>query len=186
MYKLLLLFILSLSITHSFACEFKTSKSELAQIVAQVQHTYYPELSHTKIDLREFTSDAYFLQAKPDILSLLKKKRNRQYFVEVNTKLYDCAPSPLALEAIIAHELEHIVDYENKHSLQIAGLGISYASKKHRARYERQTDIKVLYKGLGRGLIEYRQWIYQQLTPKQLATKKKFYLTPEEIENFQY
>jgi hypothetical protein len=180
-----ILFFCTLSV-NSFSCENQTSKQEIKDIVENIRLTYFPDLKQVDIGIREFKSDAYFLQAKPKITSLLKNKKKRQYFVEVNTGLYECSPSRIALEAIIAHELEHIVDYEKKNSIQIVALGASYASSKTRAAYERQTDVKVLYKGLAEGLIEYRKWIYQRLTPKQLVQKRKFYLTPEEIADFQY
>jgi hypothetical protein len=179
--KLLSLIALFLALD-SLACDYQTSSSEVRQIIDRVKESYFPELMQAKISIREFSSDEYFLQAKPEIKSLLKKKSKRSYFVEVNTNLYKCSPSALALEAIIAHELEHIADYEKMTSAQIMKLGASYASGKFRARYERATDMKVVDKGMTEGLIQYREWIYKKLNPSQLKTKRKLYLTPEELQ----
>jgi len=87
-----------------------------------------------------------------------------------------------SIEAILVHEFEHIKDYDSMSSVKIGEMGSKYAlSKKFRSKYERQTDVKALRKGLGAGLIGYRNWIYEKLSPKQLLLKKRYYLTPEEI-----
>ena len=42
-------------------------------------------------------------------------------------------------------------------------------------------DLRVLKMGLSNGIREYREWIYQLLSPKELIKKKKRYYTPLEI-----
>lgn len=148
----------------------------------EIRHEFYSEFDSLNITVREFNSEAYFLQAKVDVKTLFKAKVKRKYYIEINPKIYDCAPSPAALKAILIHELEHINDYNEMSSAQISELGVKYAaSKKYRAAYERATDVKVLVKGQAQGLIEYRHWIYAKLSPRELELKKFYYLTPEEI-----
>ena len=179
--KLISLVLLLLTF-NSLACDYQSSSPEVRQIIQRVKEIHFPELNEVIINIREFKSDAYFLQAKPNIKSLFGKRSDRRYFVEINTNLYKCSPSNLALEAIIAHELQHIADYEKMTSAQIINLAASYASNKLRAKYERSTDLKVIKKGLTEGLIQYREWVYQKLNAKQLKTKRKLYYTPEEMQ----
>lgn len=159
------------------------TKTEFAHLVNHTRETYFPDLRHLNISIKEFNSDAYFLQARPDMKTVMKKPNHRRYFIEVNPKIFNCPPTFEALEAILVHEFEHIRDYNIRSSVEIGVLGARYGlSKKFRTRYERQTDEKALYQGVGAGLIQYRRWIYAQLTPEQIRVKKRYYFTPEEIE----
>ncbi len=166
-------------------CHLSITSDEFKDLVDRTRQHYFPELSGLNISIREFNSDAYYLQAKPNYKSLFKKKHFRKYYVEINTRLLSCPPSMESIEAILVHEFEHIKDYNTMSSVKIGEMGSKYAlSKKFRSKYERQTDVKALEKGLGAGLIGYRNWIYAKLSPKQLLLKKRYYLTPEEIESW--
>ena len=162
---------------------FPTIKREdFQRLVKEVKESHFPELEKTQVGISTFTSDAYFLQTQPVIKTLSEKTQNRQYNIELNTRLLDCPPSPEALEAILVHEFEHILDYTTWSSLKIISHGMHYAlSCDFKVSYERATDRKVLTKGLHQGLIEYRKWVYQWLSPEELVMKKAMYLTPEEI-----
>ena len=163
-------------------CPRQISRAEMATMVFQVKDKYFPELAAVDVSIKEFDSDNYFLQAQPQVGSLLNKKEKRKYFVILNPKLYDCSPSQAALEAILVHEFEHIMDYESDSSVQIIGSAIHYVlGKKYRANYERSTDLKAIKKGFAAGLIEYRQWLYLRLSEKALKLKLHYYLNPEEI-----
>ena len=167
-------------------CFPKINQQQFEEVVTFVKEEYFPELKKISIGVSTFTSDAYFLQAQPEIRTIIKKRNKRHYNVQLNTKLLECPPSPAALEAIIVHEFEHIVDYTKWSFLRIFSHGTQYVTScGTKARYERATDAKVLSKGLFDGLIEYRNWVYQWLTPEELKTKRKIYLTPEEIREIQ-
>lgn len=143
---------------------------------------FFPELNNVSINVSTFRSDAYFLQAQPRIKTLVKNRIKRQYLVQLNLELLDCPPREDALKAILVHELEHVKDYTGWSSAKIAKHGAHYStSMSLKVAYERQTDRKVLEKGLHIGLAGYREWVYQWLTSKELARKRKIYLTPEEI-----
>lgn len=183
--KLLIIWLILLSHFSAKAevsCFPPIGREDFETLVKEVKESHFPELKNIQIGVSTFTSDAYFLQAQPVIKTLPKKRHNRHYSVQLNTKLLDCPPSPEALEAILVHEFEHILDYTVWSSLKIIGHGMRYAlSCGVKASYERATDRKVLTKGLHEGLIEYRKWVYQWLTPKEMIKKKAIYLTPEEI-----
>lgn len=151
-------------------------------LVLQTRDRYFPELANTTIRTMPCVGKAYFLQAQPFVKSLTKKRARRSYKVEVNVALLACPPAIEALEAIIVHELEHVKDYTQWSTGRLLRHGIDYSlSFKQKVDYERATDHKVLSKGLHEGLALYREWVYQRLTPKDLLTKRRIYLTPEEI-----
>ncbi len=183
--KFVLIFLILSFAGNAFAemfCSPAIDQGQFESLVEETKNLYFPELKDITIGISKFHSNAYFLQAQPVIKTLVKKRRNRHYNIQLNTKLLDCPPSPKALEAILVHELEHIMDYHSLNLFEVTGHGVSYAaSLKTRVSYERATDYKVLVKGLHIGLIEYREWVYQWLSPKELANKRLIYLTPEEI-----
>jgi hypothetical protein len=146
---------------------------------------HFPELQKIQIKIENFESDAYFLQANLKKKTIFKEAQKRTYVIEVNQKLYACPPSPEGLKAILVHEIQHINDYLNMSSVEVIGLAARYSTnKKFHTKYERDTDTKTLEKGFGKGLIDYRLWVYQWLGPKELKNKKRFYYTPEEIETW--
>lgn len=167
-------------------CDPPMSRENFEALVYQVQDHFFPELRETKLEVDTFRSEAYFLQAQPVVMSLLGNRSQRRYNVQLNLKLLECPPSILALEAILVHELEHVVDYLPMSTPKVATHGLRYLlNKKFKRTYERSTDCKVLERGLHQGLADYRRWVYQWLSPRELITKRKIYLTPEEIEVFQ-
>lgn len=167
------------------AAEICAPKMDIGQFNGLLDKTieqYFPELSSESIGVSTFRSDAYFLQAQPEVKTLISNRRMRKYNVQLNLKLLDCPPDEDSLRAILVHELEHVKDYTKWSSARIALHGIRYStSLKFRANYERSTDSKVLQKGLNQGLAGYRTWVYQWLTPKEYKRKRFIYLTPEEI-----
>ncbi len=179
--NLLLVFLLNFSSSAS-DCRPMTLES-FTQKVDEVKESYFPEFKNTPIIVTTFRSDAYFLQAQPKITTLFKKRSQRVYEVQLNTKLLDCPPTAAGLEAILVHELEHIRDYTRWSTTRIVRHGLEYSfSCDLRIGYERATDLRVLEFGLHEGLIDYRNWVYQKLTPRELKKKERIYLTPTEIE----
>jgi hypothetical protein len=168
--------------TQAQTCQGTLSLDEFKAQVSDVQARYFPQLSETQIVVTTFKAEDYFLQAQPAKSTLVGSRDKRRYEVQLNLKLLECSPGGEALEAILIHELEHIVDYTQMSSAQILSFGLRYVTdRKFRTRYERQTDLKALKHKVHGGLMTYREWVYQWLTPKQLARKKQYYLSPDEI-----
>lgn len=167
-------------------CPNTTNKKEINNIVNKLIAENYPKLldafKNNRIKIREFENDSYFLKTFFKLGHILKEKR--MYFLDLNKKLYECAPPKSALIAILAHELKHIQDYKDSSSLQLIRLGIKMIGKRSRSKYERATDFHVMQEGMSEGIREYRLWIYKRLTKKSLRKKKCFYFTPEEINRF--
>lgn len=151
--------------------------------VEEVKEIYFSDFKDLSIIVTTFRSNAYFLQAQPKIKTLFQKRSRRVYEVQLNTKLLDCPPTEAGLEAILVHELEHIRDYTQWSSRRLINHGLKYSFNcDMRIGYERETDLRVLEFGLHEGLIDYRNWVYEKLTPKELIKKELIYMTPREIE----
>lgn len=186
MINVLFIFLLGLSSLFAQNCLPPLSLEEFDSLLSETQKNYFPELANSKIKVSTFDSDAYFLQAQPEIKTILKKSSKRTYEVQLNLRLLACPPETSALQAILVHELEHVKDYENWSSIKIVSHALKYATNKQfRTKYERETDLETMQKGFSQGLIGYRFWVYQWLTPKQLKIKQRYYFTPEEILDWQ-
>ena len=177
-----LAFYMQANLTLAGECSAPLSMIKFKNILREVRSEKFPQLKNIRIIVTTFESDAYYLQAQPKTTTLLGNYASREYEVQLNLKLLDCPPSENALKSILVHEIEHIVDYTNWSNLEIIEHGIHYSiDRTFRKEYERATDLKAMKRGAANGLIEYREWLYQRLTPKQLSTKKYYYYTPEEI-----
>lgn len=164
-------------------CPRKTSRKEFEQLIYGVQTKYFAnELHDVDVSIKEFRSKNYFLQARPEIKTLFNKSKKRRYFIMLNPNLYECSPSLLALEGILIHEFQHIVDYKQASLGKFIRFTKNYVlNKKFHANYEQETDMQAIARGAGEGLIEYREWIYLRLSAKNLKKKIEMYLSPLEI-----
>jgi hypothetical protein len=164
-------------------CPQQISESRMLDLIKKTQEKFFPELKDVSISIVNFESKNYFFQAQPKIESILNKRQKRKYHVMVNTKIYKCSPSSAALEGILVHELQHILDYHQKAFGRLVGFARKYSfNKKFQLNYEQLTDIKTIQRGAATGLAEFRTWVYTQLTQKQVERKALEYLTPVEIE----
>lgn len=178
-----------LKINHTLqseACPETTSVEKIKTLINNIIQKDFPELipahSENRIQIREFESNDYFLKTFFKLGHILKKKRI--YFLDINTKIYTCAPEEKALEAILMHEIQHIKDYKDATSAGLVKLGIKMLGKKSRSQYERSTDFSIMELGHAEGIKAYRNWIYQQLDQKSLRKKQCYYYTPEEINRY--
>lgn len=152
----------------------------LGAIDTVVKNTHEP-IAQKKVNVTTYPidSDEFFMVSNFKISRVIGK---HNYRVGVNPKIFDLDISQEALVAVMAHELEHTLDYIKGSFIgRIVPIGISLLTKKYRYRYERQTDLKTVLKGYGEGLIAYRNWQYLFLDKKALKVKKENYLTPAEI-----
>jgi hypothetical protein len=167
-------------------CPHQTSTEEITMIIQKLiaENDDFSLLKDMDIQLRFYNDDQYFFKTFLKPLHIFFKSEKRTYFIDINEKVFQCSPSPVALEAILAHELYHIKDYAEYKTKNFFSLLWKMAGKKRRSQYERHTDLRTLnaHEKYADGLIEYRKWIYQRLDEKGLIKKKFFYLTPQEID----
>jgi hypothetical protein len=166
-------------------CSTPVTKEELVDKINEIKAQYFPELNQVELKLEILKSDAYFLQTCIHIPTALRAPLKRTYGIQVNENVFKCSPSSAAIKAILIHEISHINDYTKMSGGKLIRFALKYATnKKFRTRYERETDETALKGGQAQGLKEYRDWVYQWLSPKQLEIKKRYYYTPEEIDQW--
>ena len=108
--------------------------------------------------------------------------RRMHYTLLVNPKASGLAATdPAAIEAIIAHELEHISSYTSHPRWRMLNL-VRLMKVSSQIRWARAADERAMKRGYGAGLIRYRRWLYGMVSPQVAARKRRVYLTPEEIE----
>lgn len=71
----------------------------------------------------------------------------------------------------MAHELAHTLFYKNKNRLELLGL-ISLLNRNFTVKFERKADLVAIEKGYSEGLIKYREWLYQHISPNAVKNKK--------------
>ena len=150
-------------------------------IVNRVRTAAFPELSKAPIHIKELESASDFFRARPCLFDFFLPRRMR-YTLLVNPKASGLAAiDPEAIEAIVAHELEHISSYTSHSRWRMLGL-VRLMKLTSEIRWERAADERVIRRGYGTGLIRYRRWLYGAVSPQVAARKRRVYLTPEEIE----
>ena len=148
--------------------------------LAAVVDRSFPELRGVDIAVEEIRSKSDFFTSGYDPETVLKKGPSRSYRVYVNPRLFQSPPSESAIQAALAHELTHILDYTRLSAVALEKFTLKYATGDN-SKYERATDQVALERGYGCGLIEYRRWLYAHVSPATEAAKRRDYLTPEEI-----
>jgi len=127
------------------------------------------------------------MQARPNIWALLIGKRD--YMILVNNKssnngiIFEDIPFNGQV-GIIAHELCHILDYQNKSIWSIIKTGLMYLNPRKKEAYEKSTDYLAVKKGFGLQLHAWSKFaLYEApIKKKYRKIKEKFYLKPEVIE----
>ncbi len=144
----------------------------------------YPELKEVPIRFREDAIRTTML-ARPFLVSLLGDQRERRYKVLIDTldpasegKLFE----ELSLEArigILAHELAHILDYEERGVGELILFGLRYAFPEERRRIEAKTDRRAVSRGFGWQLLAFKEQLdyCAELVPSYRAYKREIYLS---------
>lgn len=155
-------------------------EAALQVVVDRMRDNLFPELEGVRITLMPNTSDTSYFSANLEIATLESPPRERSYLLHYSTLQFADPPPADAVTAILAHELKHVRDYTELDSQQMVDFGIRYATEPISA-YERQTDEHALQLDCGEGLILFREWLYDHVTPEVEAQKRIDYYTPEEI-----
>ena len=141
----------------------------------------YAELNNSSVTftIGSIRGKEYFFNSLPTWKSLAGLNH---YRLNVNPQIFDWKIPPAALRGIMAHELEHSLDYHQGFTIpDIMLIGLQTLSESGNMFYERKTDFKTVLRGYGAELIKFKQWQYPLLEEAALKKKKQEYLTPEEI-----
>lgn len=174
--------------------QFRTNKTIPAVIEGNVLMalSFYPELKNVTIQfIFKQSIKSSVMQAQPVFSSLLNNRRNRAYRINISAlfKLTHTAiPIHQLPDAImigwIGHELGHIMDYERRSNLGMAGFGIGYVlSPAYVKKVEQLADQYAVQHGMGRYLIETKRFILDHAELPQAYKDKiaRLYVSPEEI-----
>jgi hypothetical protein len=150
--------------------------------------SFFPELSDSKIIFKGKEIKTT-LNARPTISSLLfSKKSNRTYVIRINTNKSDSIISfnniPFnAKIGLFAHEFSHFSDYQSRSLFGIIARGVSYSSKKTKAKFEKEIDLNTINRGLGWQLFDWSNYVQNEsnATFKYKQFKMNIYLSPEDI-----
>ena len=163
------------------------------ELAGAIAYSAYPELKDVEIDM-VFTNGGAPMESRPEIKTLFGLRKNRRYLILLN----DERPSyfePILLRSlpfdaqvgVLAHELGHIVYYEQLNTLQFGKWGINYLrNDDFRAKHERSTDLMPVYHGLGSQIYQYAYFVRKDPTCQAFYEEDKdfmdkYYMTDEEL-----
>ena len=141
------------------------------EVAGAIAFSAYPELKDVEIEMVLINGGAP-MESRPIVKTLFGPHKNRRYVVLLN----DERPSyfePILLRSlpfdaqvgILAHELGHIVYYEQLSILEFGKWGLDYLfNDKFRATHERTTDLTPVYNGLGSQIYQYAYFVRRDST----------------------
>ena len=154
--------------------------------------SFYPELKNAAIrfNFKENIRSSV-MQAQPVFSTLLRKRKNRRYRINISThfKLSSCdLPITEIPEEVmvgwIVHELGHIMDYEHRTNAQIVLFGTRYLfSPEYVKEAERIADTYAVEHGSGKFILATKRFILDHTEiPQEYKNKiKRLYLSPDII-----
>lgn len=153
---------------------------------------YFPQLQDVHITFK-FKSDIKksTMQAQPKFKSLFMRRSKREYFIFISGKFKISdqefktlnVPSDV-ITGWIGHELGHILDYENRGSLNLIWFGIRYLLlERHIIEAERAADTFAVQQGMEDYILKTKNFILNHAEINQLYKERimRYYLSPEDI-----
>jgi hypothetical protein len=160
-------------------------KYELQTLLAL---SHYPELQ--EVYIRFYEEDALLpLASRPEPATMLGAKDQWQYNVIISTSSIDDL-EPILLHklpfdaqiGIIGHELAHTAYYLDKNIFQMLLIALNYPFPGFRADFEKNTDRRTVFHGLGWQLLHYSQYARQVMPYDESSLGSSYYLSPADIE----
>lgn len=154
--------------------------------------SFYPELKDTPISFIFKTNiKSSVMQAQPVFRTLLGKRRNRTYRINISVR-FKLTHSSMPIERIpddvmigwIGHELGHILDYESRSNAGMISFGCRYVlSPTYVKNAEIIADTYAVNHGLGRYIITTKRFILDHAELPQSYKNKiaRLYLSPDVI-----
>lgn len=148
--------------------------------------SFFPELQNTYIEFVE-KDIRTTMACQPSMGSVFHTNRSYKIFIDdriLQEKNVLLSTVPFnAQVGVIAHELCHILDYEELTIIQLARLGINYLNNEHKPHIEKRIDRITIKKGLGWQLYDWSNFVLNQsqASDNYKKFKRETYLTPEEI-----
>jgi hypothetical protein len=163
------------------------------EIAGAIAYSAFPELKNVNIDMI-LTQEGAPMESTPVIGSLFGPRKNRRYHILLNDA-HNSFFDPILLRSlpfdaqvgILAHELGHVVYYNELNIFQFGKWGLMYLQDdEFRATHERSTDLMPAYHGLGSQLYQYAYFVRYDPTCKAFYDQEKdfmdkYYLTDKEL-----
>lgn len=163
------------------------------EVAAAIAYSAFPQLKDVKIDMI-LTNGGAPMESTVDITSLIGPRKNRRYRILLNDD-QESYFKPILLRAlpfdaqvgILAHELGHIVYYEDLNIFAFGKWGLRYLMEQDfRATHERTTDLMPVYHGLGSQIYQYAYFIRKDSTCREFYEQgreflDKYYMTDMEL-----
>jgi hypothetical protein len=174
------------SLRHFFGSnKFIPEELELCCLIAL---SYYPELKNTSIVFKKAAIKTT-LNARPKLTSILFcSKTKRTYIIRINNR--KSKGTILISDAdfnskigLLGHEFAHVEDYSNRRFFGVISRGISYTNKRSKQKFEHQTDLETIHRGLGHQLYDWAYFVLyiSKASEEYKEFKREIYLTPEQI-----
>jgi hypothetical protein len=201
MYKNLLLVLMMLSATVNIKSQvpqellqFANNKRIPAAIETNVLTalSFFPELTNTRIHFIFKKKIKYsVMQAQPVFMSLLRKRKNRRYRINISehfklitTSMPIVQIPDTVMIGWIGHELGHILDYKDKTGIAMVSFGYQYYF--HDAfvrRAEMMADSLAVERGMGHYIVATKRFILDNADLPQPYKDKisRLYLSPDVI-----
>ncbi len=146
--------------------------------------SFFPQLTdyHIRFKVRNHGAP---LSTRPSYGSMFRHARKREYMVFISSdtttewKAIQLNRVPIMAQiGIIGHELSHIIEFKEKTTLGLVGLGINHISTRYMNKFEFQADSICISHGMGEYLLRWATYTRQALgapDPEQLNVKGEMY-----------
>ncbi|WP_378175564.1 hypothetical protein [Aquimarina sp. SS2-1] len=154
--------------------------------------SFYPELKEVCIEFKFKSSlSKSFMKAQPKFTSLIKPKDKRKYVI-LMSKTFKIDGLELKIQDVpsnvligwIGHELGHIMDYQNRSSINLVFFGLKYwLSESYIREAERAADTYAVTHSMKDYILETKKFIlnHSSLSEKYKERIRQLYLSPDEI-----
>ncbi len=158
----------------------KDAVAKTKKLIDEVIDQSFPELVGRTLRVRSFDSPSTFFKTRFSVTRFLTFRKTGFVFY-VNPAVFEQGAPENGIRAIIAHEVAHADYYRLNGGFKAFGM-VTLLDSDSLAKFERRADLTAIEKGYGKGLMEYREWLYRNVPSKYLEKKKRNYFSPEEIE----
>lgn len=154
--------------------------------------SFYPELKNTTISfIFKTTIKTSVMQAQPVFTTLLRKRKNRRYRINISAH-FKLIHSEMPILQIpdevmigwVGHELGHILDYESMSNAGMISFGYSYYFHSSFVKHaEMVADSLAVERGMGNYIVATKRFILDHAELPQAYKDKiaRLYLSPDVI-----
>lgn len=154
--------------------------------------SYYPQFDKTQITFKfKRKIKKSTMLAQPDFWSLFGSRKKRKYKILISEKIVisgkEFRTKDIPKDVMIGwlgHELGHVLDYQNRSSLNLIWFGIKYTfSDNYIKEAERAADTHAVNQGMEKYILKTKDFILNNSEIDDLYKARivKYYLSPEEI-----